>query len=85
MKTKEIKNPDAPLGRNDWKGRQPRWRPSWQLSKFLILKESMEVMFDKYPERRTSFDYQNLYEEIVNITMQMQTPLMAEIEENSLF
>lgn len=85
MKTKVVKNPDSPMGRDDWKGRTPRWRPTWFLSKFLILKECMEDYFKRHPETRTTPEYSDLYDEICGIVQKMQTPLTAIIDESDLF
>lgn len=85
MKTKVVKNPDSPMGRDDWRGRTPRWRPTWFLSKFLILKECMEDYFLKHPETRTTPEYSDLYDEICGIVQKMQTPLTAIIDESDLF
>lgn len=84
MKTKVIKNEDSPMGRDDWKGRTPRWRPSWFLPKFLILKECMEETFNRHPERRTTREYAELYDEICGIVQKMQTPLTATVDDFSL-
>lgn len=81
MKKKVVKNEEAPQGRNDWKGRTPRWRPTWFLSKFLIIKEIMEDYFTRHPETRNSQEYSGLYDEVCNIIQQMQTPLMGTTEE----
>lgn len=85
MKEKEVANPDSPGGRKDWEGRTPRWRTSWVLPKFLILKEVMEDYFNRYPERRNTQDYMVLYDEIIGIIQQMQKPLTRTVEKSDLF
>ena len=79
MKKKVVKNEESPQGRNDWKGRTPR--PTWFLSKFLIIKEVMEDYFLRHSETRNSQEYSALYDEVCSIIQQMQTPLMATTEE----
>lgn len=85
MKTKVVKNPESPMGRDDWKGRTPRWRPTWFLSKFVILKELFDFWFQHHPETKNSPEYLELYDEICGIVQKMQTPLMATTDESDLF
>lgn len=85
MKTKEIKNPDSPMGRKEYEVQRPRWRLSLHLEDLLIIKECMETYFNKYPETRITPEYSKLYDYIVGCSQQMQTPLMVVKEENPLF
>lgn len=85
MKHKEIKNPDSPGGRKDWKGRTPRQRSNFTNAQLNILKEVFETYFNKYPEKRTDQTYSDLYERICQHAANMQTPLMSEVEDFPLF
>lgn len=85
MKKKQIKNPESPLGRNDFIGRSPRWRLSLTQSQLLILKEWAEEYFTKYPGKRIDQVYSDLYERIGLSLDSIQTPLLTEVSDNSLF
>lgn len=85
MKTKIVKNEKAPYGRLDWRGRTPRWTCSWNLWKFMILKETMEDYFTRHPETRTTPEYMKMYDELCHIIQQMNTPLTDIVEEYPLF
>lgn len=85
MKHKEIKNPDSPGGRKDWKGRTPRQRSNFTNAQLNIIKEWAENYFNKYPEKRTDQTYADLYERICQHAENMQKPLMSETEDFPLF
>lgn len=80
--TKKIKNPDAPGGRNDWKGRTPRERMNLTNAQLLIIKE----WADKASlSQEFGIEEQKLYERVCEHIEQIQTPLMAESVSFPLF
>lgn len=83
--TKKIKNNDSPLGRKDWKGRQPRWRVSLTHPQLMIIKEWADDYFLEFPEKETDLIYMDLYQRICEHIEEIQKPLTEDIISFPLF